>query len=248
MGEFNVKIQSTNDLEGLASIVNILLYGPAGIGKTTALAGCPSPILISAEGGLLSLRGQGVPYIEIRNLGDLREVYRWLVRSPEAEQYETVCMDSLSEICDLVFHECRRDNSIGNEPSKLYPAVRGKILPTLSMFRAIPKHFVATAHELTKVLKGHEADILMPGVVGSRLADDLPYVFDLVLHYTFRDGQRMILTTSDQNSVAKDRTGFLPPIIPATKAFLGSVINLCLSEGNDALLTPNNEEKNERIQ
>ena len=243
MVDFKVKIQTTDDLDGLASIVNILLYGPAGIGKTTALAGCPSPILISAEGGLLSLRGQGVSYIEVRNLGDLREVCRWLDKSKEAEDYETVCMDSLSEICDLVFHECRRDKLIGSEPSKLYPAVRGKVLPTLSMFRAFPKHFVATAHEFTKVLKGHDADILMPGVVGSRLADDLPYVFDLVLHYTIRDGNRVVLTTNDQNSVAKDRTGFLPPVIPGTKTFLGSVINLCLTKGNNTQQQPTEEQK-----
>lgn len=228
MPEFNVKVQTTNDLGGLAGVVNILIYGPAGIGKTTALAGCPSPILISAEGGLLSLRGQGVPYIGVHNLNDLREVYKWLLHSQEAEQYETVCMDSLSEICDLVFHECRRDKSIGNEPAKLYPSIRGKILPTLSMFRAIPKHFVATAHELTKVMKGHDLDILMPGVVGSRLSDDLAYVFDVVLHYTIRDGNRVVLTSSE-NSVAKDRTGHLPEMIPGTKTFLGGVIARCLS-------------------
>ena len=229
MPKVNIKVQKTNDVSGLASTVNILIYGPAGIGKTTALAGCPSPIILSAEAGLLSLRDEEVPYVGIRNLDDLRDVYSWLVSSSEADQYQSVCIDSLSEICDQAFNECRKTE--GKDPAQLYPAIRTKVLSLLSQFRSIPKHFVATAQELVKQLKGHDVDMIGPGVVGSRLSDSLAFVFDVVLHYTAKEGRRVVLTSSP-NSVAKDRTTRLPKTIPNPKRkFLGEIIKLCASSG-----------------
>ena len=217
-------IKSTDNIT--TTHVNMLIYGRAGIGKTTSLATAPSPLILSAEAGLLSLIKHPIPYITIDSIDTLRTVYTWLTDSKEAEQYETVCIDSISEVCDLVFVDCKR--RVGTNPAELYPELRSIMLPALTMFRSLPKHVVVTAREQTKSIK--RETIVTPAMVGNKLVDDLPYVFDMVLHYTLDDsGKRVIHTNSDTGSLAKDRTGLLADQITDTTKLIADIINLVLS-------------------
>ena len=215
-----MKIKSTKTA-GVVDGVNVLLYGRAGIGKTCALAQCPKPIIVSAEGGLLSLQHTDTPYVDVADMKQLREVYKWLSSSNEADKYRTVCIDSLSEICDIAFIDCKR--RVGNKPAELYPELRSSVLPLLTAFRSMKKNFIATARETTKQFK--RDDITMPTVVGNKLAEDVAYVFDVVLHYTLdADDKRIVYTNNSCGSIAKDRTGLLPPIIKDTSNLLSFVI------------------------
>ena len=83
--------------EASVSGVKLLVYGQAGAGKTRLVPTLPKPILLSAESGLLSLQGEDIPYITIGTMADLHEAYSWLTESEEAQQYESVALDSLSE-------------------------------------------------------------------------------------------------------------------------------------------------------
>ena len=58
--------------------VKLLVYGQAGAGKTSLIPTLPSPIALSAEGGLLSIAGADIPYIEIGSMDALQEAYMWL--------------------------------------------------------------------------------------------------------------------------------------------------------------------------
>ena len=207
--------------------VNILLYGCAGIGKTRALGGLPSPIILSAEGGLLSLRNESIPYIRVSSVSDLRDAYSWLSSdSVEAREYESVAMDSLSEICDVTLVELRK--RVGSEPAVLYPELRQRVLPLLSAFRSLRgKSFVATARESVRQVRRGDG-VVGPAVVGNRLADDVPYIFDMVLHYTLdEEGNRVVYTdVSCIGSIAKDRTGVLPARLDDLDGFLAKIIEL----------------------
>ena len=215
------KIETTKTLA--TNYVNMLLYGRPGIGKTVALATAPEPLILSAEAGLLSLLHKDVPYVAIRSIGDLRDVYRWLMNSDEANQYRTVCIDSISEVCDMAFVDAK--SRVGNEIPVLYSELRTTVLPLLSSFRNIPKHTVVTARETVKQSK--RDTITMPTMVGNKLTDDLPYLYDIVLHYTLDDNDRRIIyTDSECGSVAKDRTGLLPKTITDTSNLVTDVISL----------------------
>lgn len=87
---------------GKAQGVKIIVYGKAGLGKTTLCATCPNPIILSAESGLLSLAGLRLPYAPIARIEDLREAYRWANGSQEAKQFQTICLDSISDIAETV--------------------------------------------------------------------------------------------------------------------------------------------------
>ena len=70
----NLKRTSTITADG----VKILVYGQAGAGKTFLIKTLPNPVILSAEGGLLSIAGTDIPYIEINGIKDLHEAYQWL--------------------------------------------------------------------------------------------------------------------------------------------------------------------------
>ena len=62
---------------------NILMTGPAGSGKTVLCSTAPSPtLIISAEGGLLSIRESNVSAIEVTSVADIAEIYDYLYKNP----------------------------------------------------------------------------------------------------------------------------------------------------------------------
>ena len=68
-----INVKSTGSLA--ANGVKVLVYGQAGAGKTSLIKSLPSPIVLSAEGGLLSIQDADLPFIEIASMEDLREAY-----------------------------------------------------------------------------------------------------------------------------------------------------------------------------
>jgi len=221
-----MELYSTKNV-GIDSGANILLYGQAGIGKTTSLRTLPNPIILSAEAGMLSLKDHDVTFAKIMTLKDVREAFAWLRSSDEAKQYQSICIDSLSELCDIAFKDCQ--DRVGNEVTKLYPELRNTVASLIRGFKTLPVHFVCTAREQIKELRGQK--MAAPTVVGNKLSDDLPHAFDLVLHYTINStNDRIVLTNSKCGSVAKDRTGKLPATIEDTSDLFGYVLKTILGD------------------
>tara|TARA_R110002012_G_scaffold157836_1_gene319110 strand:+ start:124 stop:291 length:168 start_codon:yes stop_codon:yes gene_type:complete len=51
-----INLQSTNTVS--ARNLKLLVYGQAGAGKTSLIPTLPKPVILSAEGGLLSIVGE----------------------------------------------------------------------------------------------------------------------------------------------------------------------------------------------
>ena len=66
-----INLKTTGSLS--ANGVKLLVYGQAGAGKTTLVQTLPDVVVLSAEGGLLSIQDADLPYIEIASMDDLRE-------------------------------------------------------------------------------------------------------------------------------------------------------------------------------
>tara|TARA_R110000868_G_scaffold181439_4_gene422392 strand:- start:7327 stop:7989 length:663 start_codon:yes stop_codon:yes gene_type:complete len=191
--------------------VKTLVYGAAGTGKTTLIAGMPTPLILSAESGLLSLQGSDLAYIEVNSVGDLREAYKWLVGSQEAKHFESVCLDSISEIAEVCLGEQKALTKDGRAAYGQLGTVMGEVIRA---FRDLPLHVLLIA----KLDKG--ADELgritySPGMPGQMLTQSLPYFFDEVLALRVTTtGERELLCHPDSLWLAKDRSGRLDRLEP----------------------------------
>lgn len=193
------------------AFVKVLVYGSSGAGKTTLIPSLPNPIALSAEAGLLSIRGADIPYIEIMSMDDLREAYTWLCESEEASQYESIAIDSISEIAEVVLSA---EKKIAKDPRQAYGAMQEQIADLVRAFRDIPGRHVYMSAKVERVQDDMGRLLYGPSMPGNKTGQALPYWFDEVLALrceTDADGKvsRMIQADTDGIWLAKDRSGKL---------------------------------------
>lgn len=202
-----------NTAEVTVNGIKVVVYGPAGSGKTSLCGTAPNPIILSAESGLLSLRGLQLPYIEINDFKGLLEAYEWVMDSVEAKQFETICLDSLSEIGEVVLADLKIQHK---DPRKAYGEVQDQMLGLIRNFRDMPEKNVYFSCKEEDVKDGISGLIsFRPMMPGTKLPNQVPYFFDEVFNmFVYTDPQtkekiRALLTSGDQKYVAKDRSGSL---------------------------------------
>lgn len=198
-----IKIQRTSDIN--IDSVKCIVYGGAGVGKTRLCATAPNPIIISAESGLLSLADVDVDYIEITSLKQLDEAYRAL---KDSNDYETICLDSLSEIAEVLVAELKPQFKDGRQ---VYGALADAMMPMLRRFRDLPGKNTVFTVKLARVQDEESGaiteELLMPGKV---LGMQLPYMIDMLFKLNVdRKGAAYLQTAPDRKSFAKDRSGAL---------------------------------------
>lgn len=192
--------------------VKCLVYGKAGYGKTRLCATAPNPIIISAEGGLLSLREFDIPVIEVHSPDELQEAYDFIVGSAECKQFETVCLDSISEIAECMLNYEKKNT---RDPRAAYGNTNERMTDYIRMFRDLRgKHVYFSAKQ--ELIKDETLGITMyaSSMPGKTLTQQLPYFFDEVFKLdkgTTADGvtYSYLLTSPTIQSDAKDRSGAL---------------------------------------
>jgi len=191
--------------------LNLLVYGGPGAGKTTAIKTAPDPIVLSAEGGLLSISDADIPYIEVTDLSVLSEAYKWLVSSDEAKPFQTVCLDSISEIAEVILAKEKKDSK---DPRQAYGAMQDQMADLIRAFRDLPGKNVYVSAKMEKSPDENGRLLYQPMMPGTKLGQALPYFFDEVLALRVEpDGegnpQRALLCDPDGSWTAKDRSGRL---------------------------------------
>lgn len=205
----SINLKSTSDFRNVG--VKILVYGESGAGKTRLCATAPNPIILSAEAGLLSLKGSDIPYIEIKNLEDLYEAYTWLL-SDEAKAYKTVCLDSISEISEVVLAYAKKENK---DPRKAYGDMADQMNAMIRNFRDLPGKNVYFSAKMDKVKDENQGRIVYsPSAPGQKVGIGIPYFFDEVFALRVESDDegkpcRMLQTQTDGIYIAKDRSGLL---------------------------------------
>lgn len=208
--------------------VNILVYGESGIGKTTLCATAPNPLIISAEGGLMSLRKFKIPVFEISKRDDCDEIYDWLKLSAEAKKFDTICLDSLSEIAEVLLSD---EKAVNKDTRAAYGTMADEMAILVRGFRDLPKHVYMTA-KLKRIIDDTSGAVTFaPSMPGKVMLDALPYLYDEV--FAMRYGQlqdgtkyRYLQTAGDRQYPAKDRSGTLRPV---ERPHLGHVISTMLA-------------------
>lgn len=223
--------------------IKVLTYGGPGMGKTVLNATMPNPVLVSAESGSLSLRranlerlyGVGNPYIcydmpmiEIKTVDDLVEAHRWASQSTEARNFQSLGIDSVSEIAEVVLNNAKRQVK---DPRQAYGELLEKMENTIRLFRDLPMNVNVSAKmepmkdELTGVVK------YGPAMPGAKLGPKLPYFFDEVFRLGVNktpqgETYRFLQTQPDLQFEAKDRSGALAPVeAPILSAIFAKILS-----------------------
>lgn len=222
-----MQIESTAQMIS-EQMLKVLIYGPSGAGKTSLAATAPKPLVLSAENGLLSLRpaniarihGEGqewvnydVPFTLCRTMEQLREIYQWITEDPGAMAFETIILDSVTDIAETVLANAKKD---AKDPRQAYGKLADDMMLILKAFRDLTTHNVVFLAKLDKnkdeITGGFMFGPMMPG---QQLSKQLPYLFDEVLALDVGqvdangNSPRYLRCHKDWQWEVKDRSGAL---------------------------------------
>lgn len=208
--------------------LKVLVHGPSGAGKTTLCATTGEPtIIISAEAGLLSLRGHDIPVIEVASIDDVSEAYRFITESAEAQSFRWVCLDSISEIAEVCLAHEKRANK---DPRAAYGALADQMGQLIRAFRDIPGRNVYMACKQARTQdQASGAQLYFPSLPGQMLGQGIAYFFDFVFALRVERDQegnvtRWLQTGRDYTHEAKDRSGALELFEPCDLAAVAAKV------------------------
>ncbi|MBL8445649.1 MAG: ATP-binding protein [Zoogloeaceae bacterium] len=212
--------------------IKVLVHGPAGAGKTVLCGTTGEPtVIISAEAGLLSLRGKDIPVIEVKNVEDVHEAYKFLTEAVEAAQFRWVCLDSISEIAEVCLAAEKKG---AKDPRQAYGALAERMGELVRAFRDLPGRnvYFSCKQERTKD-EQTGAMLYYPSLPGNTLKQGIGYFFDEVFCLRVErdpDGNpyRTLQTARDFNYEAKDRSGALDMFEPPDLAHIHAKISKTL--------------------
>lgn len=189
--------------------VKAIIYGPPGSGKTPVLNTAPRPVLLATEPGLLSMRGSNIPTWVAPTKDKMDEFFKWFEYSAEAKNFDTLGIDSTSEMCNIALRESKAKHGLaqhGDMAEYVYPILR-------RMYFMPQKHmYLIAKEEFTEGVK-------RPSYPGKFMPKEMPHLFDCILRLAKTNipnvGEHLAFQCNGSfDVVARNRTGTLDTFEP----------------------------------
>jgi len=166
-----------------------------------------------------------VPVLEIADVEDLNDALRFFISSKDAERFQSVGLDSISDIAEVVLSNAKKT---AKDPRQAYGILADQMTQVIRGFRDLPKHVYFSA----KQERLQDASGLVrfgPSMPGKQLTEksNIAHFFDEVfaMDVTPRDKDgntyRFLRTSADETWNCKDRSGRLDAI---EEPHLGKII------------------------
>ena len=189
-----------------------IAYGGPGSGKTPLVMTAPRPVLLVVEPGMLSMReAKNVPAWEAYTLPRINEFFDWFFKSAEAKNFDTLCIDSISQVAEIILAEKLRTIKHGMQA---YGEMAEDVNALLSkLYFMQHKHMYMIAKQATVEQDG--VQYRRPYFPGKDLNIKVPHLFDLILHLrkVLIPGQLDYVTAActkeTRDAMARDRSGKL---------------------------------------
>ena len=155
-----IKPFSTGDVKNIH--LNVLIYGHAGAGKTTALGHFQETfgkgLILSGEGGLASIADKNIDFLPFYSFDhpvdqkkypgghSFKDLMAYLTSDEfKNSDYKWVAIDSFTELSRRAFTEATLENDNPKDGFKKYDLYTQKIDPMINDLRDLPIHVVCTA-------------------------------------------------------------------------------------------------------
>lgn len=222
-----MKLTSTKSMG--VNRLKILIYGRAGIGKTTLASTLPGrTLIVSAESGLLSVSKFDIPVFDItvddegfsipitKRFEKLREVLKYLETDEAIKSYDNIFIDSLTEISQNLIEKLQIEMPDSKETIKMWGEYAKTMKAFVKAFRDLPYYNVIFSALEKEDQDEFKRKFIRINVQGS-ISNDLPAFFDEVFYYTSIENkedsteERTLITQGSSRVIAKDRSGKLNP-------------------------------------
>lgn len=198
--------------------VKAIVYGAPGSAKTPLINTAPRPVLLACESGLLSMRGSTVPTWQAFTPERIDEFFKWFFNSTEAKNYDTLAIDSASQMAEIYLQGALKGTSkAGNK--KHGQAAYGD-MATAVMDHLRPLYYMQQKHAYVICKEAeNDAGLKRPSFPGQILNVEAPHLYDFILHLGIKNvppqpgfmGGQMLAFQCRQNLdvLARNRTGNL---------------------------------------
>lgn len=192
-----------------------LVYGKPGTGKTPIVNTAPRPLLAVVEPGMLSMRNSAIAAVDCFTPERCDEFFRWLFSSREAENFDTIAIDSVSQMAELYLAKALKENKDGR---KAYGVMSQAMMAHLNGL-----FFMQNKHTYLICKQGYaEQDntrMAVPYFPGQDLPVKVPHLYDVILHLGIQSvpnaGQvKAFRCVAGFDVVARDRSGNLAEFEP----------------------------------
>lgn len=192
--------------------IKALIYGQAGIGKTSLIPTCEAPIIISAEKGLESISNHQIPYFIVNSWADFINALHYLYSNQG--QFKTIVVDSLSQISSMLFNEQKRvclTRSGAPDTLAAYRVVGEMMREVIDLWfrQYLAQYHIVAFAKLDKTEDDTQKIMYAPLFVGKATGLEAVHAFDLVGAMRQKpDKSRYIMTESDGMWQAKHRSPY----------------------------------------
>lgn len=152
-----------------------IIYGGAGSGKSPVASTAPRPFMMVCEPGMLSMTKFKFPAIPAFTVTEIDDRFAWIFGSNETKNFDTICIDSVSQMCEIIVTDELKKNKDGR---KAYGELSRKVMDKLNGLYFMPeKHlYLICKQQVT------EDNCKRPYFPGRDLPIKVPHLFDFILH------------------------------------------------------------------
>jgi phage nucleotide-binding protein len=194
-----IKVIKASDLK-INGNLNVLVYGPPGIGKTTFAATAPKPLIIDVEGGTMSIMDREVDIVKAVTSYDVNDAIQHAI----SNKYETIVFDSLTRYSEILM------DSILSEARVAKPQIQhwGELITRIK--KAIWKLQTYDINTIFICLeKEFEEDkhVIKRPMLNGNLSQSIPAIMDVCAYLYVNDlGERVMSVNGNARFYAKHRT------------------------------------------
>lgn len=198
----------------------VMIYGLAGVGKSTLASKMSKPIFLDFEGGLNYMDVARTPQIQSLDefYMDLGELYRKAER-----EYDTIVIDSADWLVRKVVEKAagidsknleetlnRSNGGYGNGKQVLENHIRTKLLPTLVALNKKGYGICLIAHAERKDMmdaEGVDVERISPKIDVNTMNVFVEWCDNVLYLKRDNEGERVLVLESDNIALAKNRLG-----------------------------------------